>query len=218
MFGYFMPREVKFFDLFNAHAKEIVRGADALVAVMAALNQSPDAAAAHANTLDVIEERADKIADETLAMLHATFITPLDRDEIHQLITHLDDVLDTIQDAGGTVATYDIRRATPETIRFAEIIRDSAQCVQKAVSLLNTRYFRNGVPAEAVTNLLGELTHVAINPGRPVDDGIATPLKDQAFHLYDMLLRQWPQANPPGGPAGPPEPPAPPPPEPPKLP
>ena len=137
MFGRFMPREVKFFDLFNAHAKEIVRGADALVAVMNALSQSPEAAAAHANNLDTIEERADKVADETLALLHTTFITPLDRDEIHQLIKHLDDVLDTIQDAGGTVTTYDIRRATPEAIRFAEIIRDSVQCVEKAVSLLS---------------------------------------------------------------------------------
>lgn len=79
---------------------------------------------------------------------------------------------------------------------FAQLAKTNHE---KAVSLLNTRYFRNGVPAEAVTNLLGELTHVALNPGRPVDDGIATPLKDQAFHLYDMLLRQWPQANPPGG-------------------
>ena len=104
-----MPREVKFFDLFNDHAKEIVRGADALVAVMAALNQSQAAAAAHAETLDAIEARADKITDETMAMLHATFITPLDRDEIHQLIKHLDDVLDTMQDAAGTVTTYDIR-------------------------------------------------------------------------------------------------------------
>ncbi len=133
-----MPREVKFFDLFNDHAKEIVRGADALVAVMAALNQSQAAAAAHAETLDAIEARADKITDETMAMLHATFITPLDRDEIHQLIKHLDDVLDTMQDAAGTVTTYDIRRATPEAIRFAEIIRASCQIVAKAVGMLHS--------------------------------------------------------------------------------
>jgi len=138
MFGRFMPREVKFFDLFNDHAKEIVRGADALVAVMAALNQSQAAAAAHAETLDAIEARADKITDETMAMLHATFITPLDRDEIHQLIKHLDDVLDTMQDAAGTVTTYDIRRATPEAIRFAEIIRASCQIVAKAVGMLHS--------------------------------------------------------------------------------
>lgn len=159
MFGRFMPREVKFFDLFDAHAKEIVRGADALVAVMAALNQSPDAAAAHAINLDTIEERADKIAEETLALLHTTFITPLDRDEIHQLITHLDDVLDTIQDAGGTVATYDIRRATPEAIKFAEIIRDSAQCVRKAVSMLNN--MDNGPSILASCKEISRLEHDA---------------------------------------------------------
>lgn len=137
MFGRLMPREVKFFDLFDTHVKEVVRGADALVAVMAALNQSQDAAVAHANTLDALEERADKIVDETMVLLHTTFITPLDRDEIHQLIKHLDNVMDTMQDAAGMIATYDVRRATPEAIRFAEIIRASTGCLQKAVSLLN---------------------------------------------------------------------------------
>ena len=137
MFGRLIPREVKFFDMFNAHAKEIVRGADELVAVMAALSQSTEAAAAHTANLDEIEGRADKIADEALVMLHKTFITPLDRDEIHQLIKHMDDVLDTMQDAAGTVTTYDIRRATPEAIRFAEVIRASCQTLEKAVAMLH---------------------------------------------------------------------------------
>lgn len=138
MFGRFMPKEVKFFDLFNAHAKEIVRGADALVAVMASLNQSQEAAAAHADTLDTIEERADRVTDETLTALHATFITPLDRDEIHSLISRMDDVLDTMQDAAGTVTTYDIRRATPEAIRFAEIIRASVERMEVAINMLSS--------------------------------------------------------------------------------
>lgn len=137
MFGRFIPREVNFFDLFNAHTKEIVRGADALVAVMAALNQSQAAAAAHADNLDAIEERADEIVDDAMTMLHTTFITPLDRDEIHVLMKNLDDVLDTMQDAAGTVTTYDINRATPHAIRFAEIIRASCQKLETAVGMLH---------------------------------------------------------------------------------
>ena len=137
MFGRFIPREVKFFDLFNAHTKEIVRGAVALVAVMAALNQSQAAAAAHADNLDAIEERADEIVDDAMTMLHTTFITPLDRDEIHVLMKNLDDVLDTMQDAAGTVTTYDINRATPHAIRFAEIIRASCQKLETAVGMLH---------------------------------------------------------------------------------
>lgn len=136
MFGRFMPKEGKFFDLFNAHAKEIVRGSDALVSLMSALNRKHEEAVAHADSIDAIESRADKITHETIALLHSTFITPLDRDEIHKLISSMDDVLDTIQDAAQTVAMYDIRRATPEAIRFAEIIRASAEKVQEGVSLL----------------------------------------------------------------------------------
>ncbi|HEX6592795.1 MAG TPA: DUF47 family protein [Moraxellaceae bacterium] len=137
MFGRFMPKEGKFFDLFNAHAKEIVRGADALVALTAALNRKHEEAVAHAEVIDSIESRADKITHETISLLHSTFITPLDRDEIHKLISSMDDVLDTIQDAAQTVAMYDIRRATPEAIRFAEIIRASAEKVSHAVGLLS---------------------------------------------------------------------------------
>lgn len=136
MFGRFMPKEGKFFDLFNAHAKEIVRGADALVSLMSALNRRNEEAMAHADAIDAIEARADKITHETISLLHSTFITPLDRDEIHNLISIMDDVLDTIQDAAQTVAMYDIRRATPEAIRFGEIIRASAEKVAEAVGLL----------------------------------------------------------------------------------
>lgn len=136
MLGRFMPKEVKFFDLFNAHAKEIVRGADALVALMAALNRKQEEAVAIAETIDAIEARADKITHETVSLLHSTFITPLDRDEIHQLISTMDSVLDTIQDAAQTVAMYDLRRATPEAIKFAEIIRACADKLGNAIGLL----------------------------------------------------------------------------------
>jgi predicted phosphate transport protein (TIGR00153 family) len=136
MLGRFMPKEVKFFDLFNAHAKEIVRGADALVALMAALNRKQEEALAHAEAIDAIESRADKITHETISLLHSTFITPLDRDEIHGLITTMDTVLDTIQDAAQCVAMYDLRVATPEAIRLAEIIRACADKVCSAVALL----------------------------------------------------------------------------------
>lgn len=137
MFGRFMPREGRFFDLFNDHAAEIVRGAETLVALMAALNRSQEEAAQHANALDAIESKADDINDETIALLHSTFITPLDRDEIHQLISRMDDVLDTMQDAANTVTVYDIRRATPEAIRLAELIMVSVRCMQKALSMLH---------------------------------------------------------------------------------
>lgn len=137
MFGRFMPKEVKFFDLFNAHAKEAVLGAQTLKALMAVLNDSPEKAAALASEIHVIESRADKITYETVSLLHSTFITPLDRNEIHTLISRLDDVLDTIEDAAQAVTMYDIRRATPEVIQFADIILACVNRVNDAVMLLH---------------------------------------------------------------------------------
>src|SRR3546814_4225544 len=98
MLGRFMPREGKFFELFNAHAQQIVLGARTLDAMMRALYDSPEKVREYADEIDVIEDRADKITHQTVALLHSTFITPPDRDEIHRLISRLDDVLDMIQD------------------------------------------------------------------------------------------------------------------------
>lgn len=137
MLSRFLPKEVNFFALFNAHAQQTSQGADALMSLMQTLNDSPDAAAEHATAVDVIEERADKITHEVIGLLHSTFITPLDRDEIHQLISRLDDVLDTIQDAAQTVSMYDIRQATPEMLSLTVLIQDAVAHLVKAVTLLD---------------------------------------------------------------------------------
>ena len=138
MFGRFMPQEGKFFDLFNAHAEQIVLGGQALVALMSTLNKSSEEAARHCAAIDVIESRADKITHETMAQLHKSFITPLDRDEIHQLITSLDDILDLIHDTAQTVTLYDVRSVTPEAINLAEIVQSCCHRVRSAVALLHS--------------------------------------------------------------------------------
>jgi uncharacterized protein len=136
MFGRFMPKEGKFFDLFNAHAEQIVLGGQALVALMSALNHSEEEAAKLCETINTIENRADKITHETMTQLHKSFITPLDREEIHHLITGLDDILDLIQDSAQTIALYDIRRVSPEAIKLAEIVLSCCERVSSAVALL----------------------------------------------------------------------------------
>ena len=88
--------------------------------------------------LDETEKRADKITHETIRMLHETFITPLDRDEIHKLITAMDDILDLIQDSAESVTLYDIRMVTPEAARLAEICLSCCERVKAAVELLPT--------------------------------------------------------------------------------
>jgi predicted phosphate transport protein (TIGR00153 family) len=70
-------------------------------------------------------------------MLHKTFITPLDREDIHQLITRMDDILDLMEDAGQTVSLYDIKQITPEAKRLAELFLSCCEKVRACVGLLH---------------------------------------------------------------------------------
>ena len=132
MLGRLMPREGKFFDLFNAHAERIVEGARELAAMIGTFSELD----AHAQRIDNAERAADKITHETISLLHKTFITPFDRDQIHQLITSMDDILDLIQDVAESIALYDLRSVTPEAKQLAEICEQSAARVKATVALL----------------------------------------------------------------------------------
>ena len=162
MFARFMPKEVKFFDLFNAHAQESTQGAALLSQLLDALNNKPEQVQHLADAIDAAEARADRITHDTVALLHKTFITPLDRDEIHALISRLDDVMDTIQDVSQTVTMYDIRRAPPETLQLAAIIVECVKYMVQGVSMLSN--MKNGqailATCRELDRLEGEADHV----------------------------------------------------------
>ncbi len=174
MFGRFLPKEGKFFDLFNAHAREIIQGADRLVALLVAMNEAPDTVSGHAAAIDEIEARADKITYETLALLHSTFITPLDRDEIHQLIIRLDNVLDTIQGAVQTLSVYDIRHATPATRQFADIIREGAGKLAEAVGMLSN--MNNG---KAILDICRDLDRLENDADRVLREAMSRLFREE---------------------------------------
>ena len=132
MFSKLIPREGRFFDLFNAHAVQIVEGSRALAQLIA----NPEASAPHAERIDAAEHAADKITHETISLLHRTFITPIDREQIHQLINNMDDVLDLIQDLAESIVLYDIRRTSPEAQQMAQICQMTCDRVKAAVGLL----------------------------------------------------------------------------------
>ena len=133
MFGRLMPREGNFFELFNAHAERIVEGSRALALMITSFTEVEK----HAQYIDAAEHAADKITHETITLLHKTFITPIDRDQIHQLITNMDDVLDLIQDVAESIVLYDIQRVSAEAQQLAQICQMTCDRVKAAVSLLS---------------------------------------------------------------------------------
>ncbi len=137
MFSRFMPTEGRFFELFNLHAHEIVEGGKELVALMNALGEGATDLRDHANAIDAIEKRGDNYTRETIQLLHKTFITPLQREEIHHLISNMDDVLDLMQDAAESVSLYDIKAVPPEAKQLAELCLQCCERVKSAVVLLS---------------------------------------------------------------------------------
>jgi predicted phosphate transport protein (TIGR00153 family) len=138
MFGRLLPQEGRFFDLFNAHADQCVRAAHEMAALMKDFANRDK----YAQAIDEAEHAADRITADTIRTLHKTFITPIDRDQIHRLVTAMDDICDLIQDTAESISLYDIRRITPETERLSDIAVKCCERVKDVVALV-------GKPAEA---------------------------------------------------------------------
>jgi predicted phosphate transport protein (TIGR00153 family) len=132
MFGRLMPKEGRFFEFFNEHAELVVQGSRELAALMA----SGDDIERRAHNIESIEKRADKITRSTIELLHKTFITPLDREDIHQLISKMDDILDLIEDAAQLMFLYAVRYPTPEAKKLADICVICCEKVKSSVALL----------------------------------------------------------------------------------
>jgi predicted phosphate transport protein (TIGR00153 family) len=133
MFGRLMPTEGKFFEFFEQHADLCVKGAKEMVALMSNFDDLDN----RVHAIEGFEKQADKVTHATIELLHKTFITPLDREDIHLLITRMDDMLDLLEDAAQTISLYDIKAVTPEALRLAELGLACAEKVKAAVRLLH---------------------------------------------------------------------------------
>lgn len=129
-----LPREGRFFDYFNEHAGHAVLAAAELKALLADLSDIE----VRRRNIERHEKQADQITHHAMQLLHQTFITPLDRDEIHQLITTMDDVLDLMEDIAQCLFLYDVRAVTPEAQRLAEICVACTEKVRDAVARLES--------------------------------------------------------------------------------
>ena len=155
MFGKLMPKEGKYFDHFNDHAALIVRGGELLTELIAALANQPDQVARVTEEIDTVERQADKITHETLAQLHKSFITPFDRDEIHELISGMDDILDIIQDVAESVALYDIHQIPQEATGLAQVTARCCNHIAAVVKLLDS--MQNGPHILTICHEIDEL-------------------------------------------------------------
>ncbi len=173
MFGRLMPREGKFFDMFNRHADRIVAGSQQLATLMRDFDDIP-ARRVRIDAIDVAEQDADKVTHETITLLHKTFITPFDREDIHKLITSMDDILDLIQDVAESAMLYDLQRITPEARQLAELNEMCCERVRAAAALLDS--MEN---ADAILRICTEIDKLESDADRVMRSAMSKLFRDE---------------------------------------
>jgi uncharacterized protein len=130
-----LPRERRFFDDFVSLANQLRSGAHALKEMLA--GSQPDMQ--KADVIKDIEHACDTITHDILDRLNRTFVTPLDREDIHALASSLDDVMDAIDGAAAVIRLYKIQHVRAGARRLAAVVCDAVDLIVKAMAALERR-------------------------------------------------------------------------------
>lgn len=129
-----MPKEGRFFQLFNRHADVIVQGAGALRQLLKGGETVPEAC----RKIMDYEAQADAITRDVLLLMHRSFITPIDRSDINDLIGALDDSIDQMQKTAKAIMRFEVTSLEPEMEQMGNSIVKAAGLTQEAVRLLGS--------------------------------------------------------------------------------
>jgi predicted phosphate transport protein (TIGR00153 family) len=124
-----LPRELCFFDYFEAHAAKTVKGCQLFLDLARGVEDVPALCA----QIKEVESACDKVTHDTVENLHRVFITPIDRNDIHRLISKMDDVMDMVEGAARIIDIYGIREPSVELTSMATTLLASAKLVCEAV-------------------------------------------------------------------------------------
>ncbi len=177
LFGKLLPKDGNFFELFNQHGKYISEGARAFMSMLQYYSTA-DLREKYASEVDVAERGADKVTAEVNRLLHRTFITPIDREQIHGLINAMDDITDLLQDSSEVMALYDLQRVTEDVIRLGEISVKCCERVQHAVSLLPK--LNQAEVAEAAIKTCEEIDRLESDADRVMRSAMSRLFREEA--------------------------------------
>jgi hypothetical protein len=147
-----MPKEDRFFDLFERHANLVVAGAEGL---RAAIEGGPDLSR-HVKTVMDREDDADAVTREVLEAVRRSFITPFDRGDIKDLITAMDDAIDQMRKTMKTVVLFNVTTFEPEMREMADRILQGARIVERTVPLLRSV----GTHASEISGLAARMSEI----------------------------------------------------------
>lgn len=131
MFKFLLNTDNSFYESFESASQNVMNCAKALLET---LQQYPRELQIKAAQIKELEHKGDRITHETIEKLNTTFMTPLDREDIHQLITNIDDIVDLIDGAVSRLALYQIPAVTKEAVNFAEVLVKATELLDKTIT------------------------------------------------------------------------------------
>ncbi|MBA4329296.1 MAG: DUF47 domain-containing protein [Polaromonas sp.] len=176
LFGKLLPREGNFFELFNQHADRIVEAARAFANLVANYSDI-EKRESYNREVDNAERAADRITHEVNRMLHKTFITPIDREQIHSLINTMDDVADLIQDSAETMALYDVHHMTEEIVRLTDLSVRCCERLKDAVALIDK--LSDAATAEAALKTCEEIDKLESDADRVMRSAMSKLFREE---------------------------------------
>ncbi|HEX8252972.1 MAG TPA: DUF47 family protein [Thermoanaerobaculia bacterium] len=178
-----IPREEKFYDDFKSMADELKRGARLLESMLAV--DPPLADKAH--EIKEVEHKCDFLTHEIIQRLNKTFVTPIDREDIHELAKTLDDVMDAIDNAASLIPLYKIDKVRPGARELTRIIIQQCDEIRVAVEALEEK---KGVLERAIeiNRLENEADRIHKNAISQLFDEEPNPIVVMKWkELYDLL-------------------------------
>jgi len=153
-----MPREQKFFDLFDEAAGIVSRAAGKFLDMVTAFDRLP----ARANELKLEERACDEVIGRIIKALDRSFITPFDREDIHTLASKFDDILDNMEETAHRIEVFRLDKPTPQAQAMARIIQECCLHLEYAIRACRTLKHPKGVQdhLKEITRLENEADNI----------------------------------------------------------
>ena len=131
------PKKIDFFEMFDRAINNVVNAADHLVDMF----KFPEDFEKKAKAMHELEQEGDILTHDIMKELNKTFLTPIDREDIHALASRIDDVLDLMWGAVDRMTVYKLDKPTPEALAIAEDLQMTAGILRKVVHELRTKNY-----------------------------------------------------------------------------
>jgi predicted phosphate transport protein (TIGR00153 family) len=180
-----IPREEKFFDMLDEASAILNRAADKFLAMVTQFDRLQE----RSNEIKEEEHACDKVVERIITALDRTFITPIDREDIHTLTTRLDDILDNMEETAHRFVTFRIDKPTPSAESMAQIIHECCKHVTQALSLC--RNLKEADKIQEHIREVGRLENEADNIYRESDGSLFANPPDILILIKWRELYSW---------------------------